>query len=431
MTDIRHRTILDVPASELSGRSVLLAVHDQLCAAMAMIELDGIARRLIVCPPDVSPLHIPTLIDDGEVDTIVSDTRLEYSGEAGVLLNVRARSFMSPSKAPEAAPIATEWVLLTSGTTGAPKMVVHSLASLTAAINSTHHQDFDVVWATFYDVRRFGGLQIFLRALLGNGSLVLSSPNESPTNHLLRLAARSVTHLTGTPSHWRRALMSPTAQAIAPRYVRLSGEIADQALMNMLRSFYPKASIAHAFASTEAGVAFEVNDGLEGFPADFLAAAGDVDLKVEDQSLRVRSSRTAWRFLGKHAPALLDSAGFVDTGDIVEVRDGRYYFLGRASGLINVGGLKVYPEEIEAVLNRHPAVRMSCVHARRNPITGSLVVADVVLKENVGSIDSTVPELKDELLRICRDMLPRHKVPALLNFVPTLDVAATGKVARA
>ena len=70
-----------------------------------------------------------------------------------------------------------------------------------------------------------------------------------------------MTHLSGTPSHWRRALMSPEIGKISPRYVRLSGEIADQAILDSLRAMFPEASIGHAYASTEAGVAFEVNDG--------------------------------------------------------------------------------------------------------------------------------------------------------------------------
>ena len=79
------------------------------------------------------------------------------------------------------------------------------------------------------------------------------------------------------------------------------------------------------------------------------------------------------------APALADDDGFVDTGDIVERRGERYYFVGRRGGIINVGGLKVHPEEVEAVINRHPQVRMSLVRPKRSPITGAIVVADVVL----------------------------------------------------
>ena len=106
--------------------------------------------------------------------------------------------------------------MLTSGTTGMPKMVVHSFESLTAAIKNASYQKSSLVWATFYDIRRYGGLQIFFRGILCGGSLVLSCAHESVGDHLERLGARGVTHLSGTPSHWRRAIMSPSARAISP-----------------------------------------------------------------------------------------------------------------------------------------------------------------------------------------------------------------------
>jgi acyl-coenzyme A synthetase/AMP-(fatty) acid ligase len=92
----------------------------------------------------------------------------------------------------------------------------------------------------------------------------------------------------------------------------------------------------------------------------------------------------------------------------------------------------VYPEEVEALLNRHPAVHMSCVRPRRSSITGSLVVADVVLNPNLDADRQSgeLGVLKAEILRFCRETLPRHMIPTALNFVPALTVAATGKVVR-
>ena len=97
-----------------------------------------------------------------------------------------------------------------------------------------------------------------------------------------------------------------------------------------------------------------------------------------------------------------------------------------------MGGLKVHPEEVEAVINRHPAVRMSAVRSRRSPITGSIVVADVVLKVEPDSSSGSVStaELKEEILQVCCDALAQHKVPAAIRFVGDLDVGATGKLAR-
>jgi len=312
-------------------------------------------------------------------------------------------------------------------------LVVHTLSSLAAPIRIGGPLVHPAVWSTFYDIRRYGGLQIFLRAVLGGGSLVLSSSAESTSDFLVRAGACGVTHISGTPSHWRRALMSPSARRIAPHYVRLSGEIADQAILDHLRACYRESRIAHAFASTEAGVAFEVGDGLTGFPASMVGRQGvEVEMKVEDGSLRIRSERTASRYLGSGRKTLADKDGFLDTGDMVELRGDRYYFVGRGDGIINVGGRKVHPEEVEAVINRHPGVQMSLVKARKNPITGAVVVADVVVKTELGGTGATggAEPLKSEIFEACRSALTAHKIPAAIRFVPSLQITASGKLAR-
>ena len=418
---------------ELYGQSILIATGDQLTTALALIELDGVARRLVLCPPDLSADHRSYVIAEANVDTVVCDHEPSASMAGDAIRHVVCRPILAPIARPVTSDHRTEWVMLTSGTTGMPKMVVHSLASLTGAIKGRKERDNSVVWGTFYDIRRYGGLQIFFRAILGGASLVLSCADESVSDHLERLGVHGITHLTGTPSHWRRAIINPAARAISPHYVRLSGEIADQAILDSLRAFYPEARVAHAYASTEAGVGFEVNDGLAGFQRHLVDETdGDVEMRVVDDTLRIRSSRTAVHYLGGESAALLDAEGFVDTGDIVELRGDRYHFIGRRGGIINVGGLKVHPEEVEAVINRHPDVRMSLVRSRKNPITGAIVVADVVLtaaRDDDATTDRTAV-LKREILQSCRDILPQHKVPAAIRFVSSLDVAATGKLAR-
>src|SRR5580693_5570009 len=382
LTDILEETCLADRLGELSGRSVLLAVADQLVSGLVMTELDGVARRMLLCPPDLDAGHRHALMENAGVDAVVTDDPARWA-EAGASLVVTAGA---PGRAAARAQTgrATEWLMLTSGTSGVPKIVSHTLEGLTGAIVAdSPARSGPAVWATFYDIRRYGGLQIFLRAIVGGGSMVLSQPGEPIADHVARLHARGVTHISGTPSHWRKLLMSGAASGFSPRYVRLSGEIADQAVLDGLRRAFPEASIGHAYASTEAGVGFAVNDGLEGFPASLLGTRDGVEMKVEDGSLRIRSTRTAHAYVGLGAAQLADADGFVDTGDMVELRGDRYHFVGRRGGIINIGGLKVHPEEIEAVINRHPDVRMSLVRPRKNPITGAIVVAEVVLRQDV------------------------------------------------
>ncbi len=432
LAGLAHASILGGRLEELRGRSVLLAMTDQLTAALAIAELDGVARRMVLLPPGLAAEHLPAVIAGAAADARVQETGRSSPGrEIGIGISVDARAPLEPHPVRRASTCETEWILLTSGTTGAPKLVQHDLASLTAALADRRPAP-EVVWATFYDIRRYGGLQIYLRALHA-GSLVLSDPAEPLIGFLARAAAAGVTHISGTPSHWRRVLMSGAAATIAPRYVRLSGEIADQAILDGLKAAYPHATVAHAFASTEAGVAFEVRDGRAGFPATLLDAPGSpVHLRVAEGTLRIRSAGNAHGYLGADTgsfPRASDEA--VDTGDRIEQRADRCYFLGRQGGVINVGGLKVYPEEIEAVINSHPWVRMSRVSARRNPITGAVVVADVVLAEADGTGGRPPSEaLERELLHSCRRSLAPYKVPAAIRIVPGLEVSAAGKLAR-
>jgi acyl-coenzyme A synthetase/AMP-(fatty) acid ligase len=428
LTDILGKSCLVGRFRELSGRSVLLAVTDQLISAIAMTEIDGVARRMLLCPPDLNADHVKTLIEDAEIDAVVTDQPPRWA-DAGVYLVMAARAPV-PAGIKAKTERATEWLMLTSGTSGVPKIVGHTLEGLTGAIVADGPaRGAPPVWATFYDIRRYGGLQIFLRAIIGGGSMVLSEPGEPIADYVARLNARGVTHISGTPSHWRKLLMSGAASGFSPSYVRLSGEIADQAVLDGLSRAFPAASIGHAYASTEAGVGFAVNDGLEGFPASQLGTNRDgVEMKVEDGSLRIRSTRTAHAYVGRDAVALTDSDGFVDTGDMLELRGDRYHFVGRRGGIINIGGLKVHPEEIEAVINRHAEVRMSRARSRRSPITGSIVVADVVLAD--GCDPSRSDEIREKILTDCRAQLASHKVPAMIKFVTSLDITAAGKLAR-
>jgi acyl-coenzyme A synthetase/AMP-(fatty) acid ligase len=430
LSDLAAASTLEGKLELLRGRSVVLSSREQLPTAVALVELDGVARRLVLSTPDLGPAQLNSVCAAAEADAVLVDDAPAPESKPPI---AHFRTTLRPVREnlQRRRSEATEWILLTSGTTGMPKLVVHSLESLAGALPRAAKAG-PMVWSTFYDIRRYGGLQIYLRAVISGSPLVLSSAGESTHDFLARAGAAGVTHISGTPSHWRRALMSGDTALIAPEYVRLSGEVADQTVLDNLHAAYPNARIAHAFASTEAGVAFDVNDGREGFPADFVDnPRGAIEMKVHDGTLRIRSGRTAARYLDAAAAALASTDGYVDTGDMVELVAGRYYFRGRKGGIINVGGLKVYPEEVESVLNADPRVRMSLVKGRRNPITGAVVVAEVVLSDTQHSVDASTAELvKNDLLNACRRTLAAHKVPAMLRFVPALELTAAGKLVR-
>jgi hypothetical protein len=171
-------TIFGGRLGELAGRSVLLAVRDQLPAALGLIELDGVARRIVLCPPDLAAAHLPEIAANAEADAIVSDRDPADFAALRIPLQVQASSVITPAAPDSARPAEspadghiTTWLLLTSGTTGAPKIVSHDVTTLSAPIKPVSAPP---VWGTFYDIRRYGGLQIFFRAVIGGGGRVPS-----------------------------------------------------------------------------------------------------------------------------------------------------------------------------------------------------------------------------------------------------------------
>jgi acyl-coenzyme A synthetase/AMP-(fatty) acid ligase len=423
-----------VATEAFRNRSVLLCTGDQLGMARALAALDGTARRMVVCPAHFPQEWLASVMHRAEVDAIVSDVPQVW-GDCADVCGVTSRPDELAPPGLNVRHTETEWVLFTSGTTGIPKLVVHTLRTLVGPIDRVRSLGARSVWSTFYDIRRYGGLQILLRALVAGGSMVLSSPRETPAEFLNRLAAEGVTHISGTPSHWRLALMSGAQDAISPGYVRMSGEVADQAIIGALRAAYADATVSHAFASTEAGLVFDVDDGQAGFPARFVGFPNSAAaIRVQDGSLRVRSGRVACRYLADALPPFLDADGFLDTGDMVELRGDRYHFVGRREGVINIGGQKVHPEEVEGIINQHPKVRMSLVKARPSPIVGAIVVADVVprLPRPISGERSARERdsLPGEILQLCRDRLAPFKVPASVRIVPGLEIGPAGKLVR-
>lgn len=318
---------------------------------------------------------------------------------------------------------ATRIMLPTSGTTGAPKFIAHTLATLSATVKPSTGTSLQR-WGLVYDPARFAGLQVVLQSLLGGATLV-APPLEDLAGAVRFMTAHGVTAVSATPSYWRRLLMLPDLDALQLRQITLGGETADDLILQALQRRFPDTRVTHIYASTEAGVAFSVKDGKAGFPADYLRAGtlALVRLRISaDGHLLVQRVRQEHQ---ADVGAPQDGEGFVDTGDLVERRGDRVHFLGRASGVINVGGNKVSPEMVEIVLRRHPQVIAARVYGKANPVLGCLVAAEVQVMQG-----TPTGALEAELRDLCRLHLPKYQWPASIRIVDELAISASGKVQR-
>lgn len=372
--------------------SIALRTSSSLNIAAAVIALDGWASSVHLLPPDVDP----EILDDGLqiIDTFVPQQQNKVLVAPGDCV--------------------TEWILYTSGTTGAPKAIRHTISSLSRTISSSRHIE-DLTWGMIYDPNRMAGIQVLLQSLASRTTLVAPDPYLPLQERVKFLRSNGVSALSATPTLWRQILQAANVTGWDLRQITLGGEISDQKILDGLSSHFPNARIAHIFASTETGAAFAVIDGREGFPLLYLTEAPrGVKLEIRNNILYVHSP------LVSSAP----TDGFVSTEDEVEIVDDRVLFRGRKSGMVNIGGSKVWPEEVERILRTHPQVVDVAVLAKANPFSGAILTAKVVALNDA-------PEDFPKQLRIwMKSISPIHFVPATIQVVDSLEISQAGKVSR-
>ena len=397
----------------LSGQNVVINGRSRIEFAILLFLLDGNARSILFLPTDIDNSLHQRYYDEANInfEVYLHDGILKYN----VVNSVKCKENT----------LSTQWIIPTSGTTNIPKLVSHTFESLTrtAKINIEKGENFR--WGLVFDIYRFSGIQVFLQSLLSGSTLIMTDPSQSMSDMLTLLAKNHTNALSATPSFWRKVLMTKESDMLNFERITLGGEIADNNILQALKQKYPKAKIVHIYASTEVGVGFSVSDGKEGFPVSYLNGELDsIEMKIDDNGLLWISPPDKNQKYLSDAP-MYDTEGYINTGDLVKVSNDRVLFLGRESGAINVGGNKVQPEEVETVLMNSGLISAAYVFAMKNPMMGSLVCADVVLKDEIDK-----KEAKKILLSYCREHLEGFKVPAIVKFVNTIETTQSGKLKR-
>lgn len=377
----------------LRHQAIALSYTNLSAFTCALLAFDGWCRALYLLPENT--LQLPEQVvhwpENTPADTVTSATET------------------------------TSWYLATSGTTGTPKWIAHSFTSLSRSAK-TSPQSATLRWALCYQPTRFAGLQVLLQSLLSGAAITDCSSGDTQQRFSL-MQQHNVNAVSATPSLWRQLLMTANLSTLRLQQITLGGEIADQPLLDTLAMLFPTARLLHIYASTEAGVGFAVSDKRAGFPVSWLKQRhSNLHLKVDtNQHLLLKPPQLCDPYL----TLSIDSDGYLDSGDLVSIQNDRVIFLGRASGVINVGGNKVHPEQVEQVLLQCPAVRQAKVYAKASSVLGQLVMADIVADAGIDT-----KELQAQLLRHCQQRLERYQLPARFNIVGNLTTNATGKLSR-
>jgi acyl-coenzyme A synthetase/AMP-(fatty) acid ligase len=370
--------------------------------------------------------------EETRVPIVLAHSTLQEEDVRALCRRVGARAFLDNSlewvSVPDAAEVrrrAFTVSLMTSGTTGRPKLVRHNLESLLGRIprSAGLAMNGGQRWLLSYQPTTFAGLQVILTALC-TGAAVVQTSNRSP-GELFAVAKRfAATHISGTPTFWRSFLLAAPPGSLPLQQITLGGEAVDQPTLDRLAQRFPDTRITHIYASSEAGALFSVHDRRSGFPRAWLnGRAAGVGLRIRGGVLEVESPRRMLDYEGESSPTLTDD-GWLITGDLVRVDGDRVYFQGRTDDILNVGGAKVYPQEVEEFLLSCAGVTEVRVRSIPNPVSGQLLAADVVLAPGYE------PDVyRVELMRLCQSTLPSYKAPRLIRVVPEIPIHDSGKKA--
>jgi acyl-coenzyme A synthetase/AMP-(fatty) acid ligase len=301
--------------------------------------------------------------------------------------------------------------LFTSGTTGQPKKVNHNFNSITRFVKKTTNSQSHI-WGFAYNPTHMAGIQVFMQSILNGNTIIrlFGIENKKISDAIEKF---QITHISATPTFFR--LFQSVISFDSTLKITFGGEKFDKALMQKLKSLFPNAKFVNIYASTEGGSIFRANNDI--FSIDTYLHS---KCKIEENELVLHKS-----LMGDFESSEDD---WYYTGDLVEIINEdplEFKFVSRKNEMINVGGYKVNPQEVEETMLSIPYVQQVYVYSKSNSITGNILLAEVVLIKETEST-STEKMIKEKL----RESLPEYKIPRIIKFVPKLELTRTGKLKR-
>lgn len=311
-------------------------------------------------------------------------------------------------------------VLFSSGSTGESKAAAHDMTGLLDKFK-LRRSSLRTITFLLYD--HIGGVNTMLHTLYNAGCLVTVTERH-PDAVLEAVEKYRADLLPTSPTFLNLVLMSEAYKRYdlsSLKTISYGTEPMSEQTLRRLHELFPAVNLQQTYGLSELGIlrskskdanSLWVKIGGEGF-----------ETRVVDGILQIKARSAMLGYL--NAPSPFTPDGWFNTGDAVEV-DGDYVrFLGRRSEIINVGGEKVYPAEVESVIQELPAVAEVVVYGEKNAITGNIVCADVTPGVEL--------DQKDLILLIkqhCRERLQKYKVPVKVRIVTGIQHTERFKKSR-
>jgi len=311
------------------------------------------------------------------------------------------------------------FIIFSSGSSGKPKAILHDLD---AFLSSYDRPMKPARTLAFLLLDHIAGLDTLFYTLHAGGMLVIEQDRSPPA--ICRAIDRwQVEILPASPSFLKLLCVSgaaETADLNSLRIVTFGSEPMDAATLARIAEILPNADLRQKYGSSEFGapsVKTRAGDEL------WIKFHGD-SARVTDNMLWIRAASTMLGYLNADQPITKD--GWLCTGDRVEVRDGWMRVLGRDSDLINVGGEKVFPSEVEAVISEIDEVAEVAVSGESHPLMGQVVSAIVRPKTDSGDFAA----LRSLVRKHCMKRLMRYKVPTKISFTTNALFTERQKIVR-
>ena len=309
-------------------------------------------------------------------------------------------------------------VLFSSGTSGSPKAMVQDFGKLLASYEARHESDLAMLALLGFD--HIGGLNTLLNTLAA-GSLLVVPVSRSPADVAKAIAGHRVAVLPASPTFLNLLLAAGVTDDLSSlRVITYGTEPMPESLLLRLKKVFPRVRFIQTFGTSETGITR--TESPEAGSTFLRFEDPNLEWKVIDDELWLRSRTQIAGYLNANNECFT-ADGWFRTGDKVEQGpNGTLRILGRMGEMINVGGEKLMPAEVESVVLGVPGVADCRVRGEAHPLTGQTVVVDVV------SFTSDQEAQRSAIRTACRARLARHKIPTRVTFVPSVSGERMKKV---
>jgi long-chain acyl-CoA synthetase len=311
-------------------------------------------------------------------------------------------------------------VIFSSGSTGAPKAILHDLAAILGKFEKIRQRKTTLTFLLFDHI---GGIDTLFNTFASGGTVVTVETRD-PESVCAAIAKHRVHTLPTSPTFLNLLLMSGAAEQhdlSSLKVIAYGTEPMPESTLKWLHQVFPEVALVQTYGMSELGVLRSRSRDSQSLWLKFTGEG--FEIKIVEGILWVRAATAMMGYL--NAPDLFDQDGFLNTQDAVEV-DGEYLrILGRATDLINVGGQKVYPAEVENLLLELENVQDVAVFGKAHPIMGQIVVARFNLRT-----PEPADVFKRRMAAFCRGRLANYQIPRLVEFADAAQFGARFKKMR-